>query len=436
MSRVESRGRRRPLGIAAVGLLGSLVLVLTAGAVLWGPAEPAYTASDGQLRVYTSTPQPAWTLSDENLPGISGSGQITVDDHQERDWLVAYPSAYGRAFLLIDAATGTFRWEEPVHVGLGDCAIDVDHRVGCAIKNGTVPDGFYMIDDEGAPKHAGPLDDSVSVTAVGRDFLRVNQFGRQASLRTPEGVVRWSRSFAGTASPRMSFGTLVVDTSDGRGFVLDPDTGSSIVECESCDVLVYAGGVLTQSGAGDAREITVYRRQGLEISSTPAGQAEGLTVVPGPSNLPILTGTGSGQIMETVGRYEVIDPATGHGLWKVADAQLSKSNTRPCGSVVALAKKDRSRVFYTLADGRALGSMAPPSYLDPDQNLDLLECVGTSGDGRSRTTSLFASRDRLTAFDAETGKPAWTMDINGTAAAVNGYVVLTQGRSITMLAPS
>lgn len=436
MSREDFSRRRRPFGIAAVGIVGSLLLVVVAGVVLWGPAAPAYTAGDGALRGYGSAPEPAWTLDDATLPGLAGEGRVTVDDQRGDDWLVAYPSDYGRAFVPIDVRTGLPRWPEPVRVGLGDCAINAEHRIGCAVKNGDVPDGFYLIDDDGRAQSAGPLDDTASVTAVGRNFLRVNQFGRQASLRTPEGATLWNRSFAATAYPRLPHNTLVVDTADGRGFILDKADGESIVECDECDVWVYTGGAVTQSGAGAQRELRVYPRTGREISSTPVRTAPSLTVVPGPAALPIFTGTGPGQLMETSGRYEVVDPATGAGLWRLGDPELSKVNARPCGTVVSFRMKDDSRRFYTLADGRALGAMAPPSYLDPDHNLNLLSCVGSSGDGGPDTKVLFASRDKLSAFDAGSGALVWDLDINGTVDSVDGYVVLTQGQSITVLAPS
>lgn len=430
MSRSDSAQRRRPGGIAAVGVVGSLLLVVVAGLVLWGPPATEYTGADGVLRDYQSAPTVAWELGDETLPDYSGNGPVTVADHRGTAWLLAYPSGLGRAFVLVDANSGQRLWDAPVRAGLGDCAISSERRVGCAVKLGDQPDGFYLIDDDGTPRAAGPLDDTVQVTAVGADFLRVNQIGRQASLRTPEGVTLWDRSFAAAATARVDTGLLVADTADGRSFVLDPATGDDQIACEQCEVMVYPQGVLTVHSAPEHRAVEVFPRTGRQVAADPVRTADSMTVVGGDSVLPVLAGTGAGQIMEDAGHYEVIDPATGEGIWQIADPELSKSNARPCGTLVAFALKDRSRRFYTLQEGTPLGRLAPPSIEMPDENLDLLRCIGSSGD-----TAVFASRNTVTAYDAGSGTLAWRRDINGTASAVDGYVVLTQGTSLSVLRP-
>ncbi|GAA3955638.1 PQQ-binding-like beta-propeller repeat protein [Gordonia caeni] len=430
MSRSDFAQSRRPGGIAAVGVVGSLLLVVVAGLVLWGPSAPEYTAADGVLRDYTSAPSVAWELGDESLPDYAGNGPVTVADHRGTDWLLAYPSGLGRAFLLVDVRNGHQLWDAPVRAGLGDCAISAERRVGCAVKLGDQPDGFYLIDADGTPRTAGPLDDTVQVTAVGADFLRINQFGRQASLRTADGTTRWSRSFAAAATARTDGGLLVVGTADGRGFVLDPATGDDQIACEQCEVMVYPQGVLTVHSAPDHRAVEVFARTGRRVADAPVRTADSMTVVGGDSVLPVLAGTGAGQIMEDAGHYEVIDPATGEGIWQIADPELSKSNTRPCGTLVAFALKDRSRRFYSLEDGTPLGRLAPPSIDAPDENLDLLRCIGSSD-----RTAVFASRSSVTAYNAGSGTLAWRRDINGTATAVDGYVVLTQGTSLSVLRP-
>lgn len=431
MPRSDYSSRRRRPGIAALGVLGSLLLVVIAGVVLWGPAETSYRGDDGLLRDYSAAPEVAWSVDDQTLPDYTGSGPIAVADQRGDDWLLSYPSGLGRAFSLVDGRTGEQRWSAPMRAGLGDCALSSDRRVGCAVKLGDRPDGFYLIDDDGTPRPAGPLEDTVQVTAVGADFLRINQFGRQVTLRSPSGTTRWERTFAAAAKATVSGGLLVVTTADGRGFVLDPATGADQLACEQCEVLVYEQGVLTVSGGPDGRQVQVYPRTERDVASTPVRTARSMTVVGGDSVLPVLAGTGVSAMMDDSGHYEVIEPATGAGLWQIADPELSKSNTRPCGDLVAFALKDRSRRFYDLRDGAALGSMPAPSITDPDHNLDVLRCVGSSA-----TTLLMANRSTLSAYDAAAGTLAWDLAINGTASAVGGYVVLTQGTSLSVLRPA
>ena len=99
--------------------------------------------------------------------------------------------------------------------------------------------------------------------------------------------------------------------------------------------------------------------------------------------------------------------------------------------MVAFARMDRSRVIYRLDDGERLGTIPVPSIDDPDTNLDLLSCVGSSGDHL-----VFGSSGQLTAFDVPAGKVAWTRPILGRAADVDGYIVLTEGTSLSVLRPN
>lgn len=437
MPRSDRPARRRPGGIAAVGVLGALALVVAAGLVLWGRPAPSHPAVTGVLADYRDRPAVAWSLDDSRLPGYAGTGGVRVADHRGGDWLLSYPSnlggssAQGRSFLLVDAATGAPHWRAPVRAGLGDCALTAAHRVGCAVKLGDRPDGFYLIGDDGSPEPAGPLDDTVRVTAVGDDFLRIDQSGRHAVLRSATGVRRWSRDFPAAATARLTGTDLIVESVDGHGFVLDPATGADLLACAECTVLDYPGGLLTLGADSGGAAVSVYPRHAGVPAAAPVRVATGMTVVNGPSVLPVLTGTGPEQVLADAGRYEVVDPATGAGLWQIADPELSKSHTRPCGSVVALASKDRSRRFFTLADGTPLGSLPPPAIDDPDHNLDLLRCVGSSAG-----TVLFASPDVLTAFDLHSGAVAWDLDINGTVADVDGTVVLSEGSSLRVLRPN
>ncbi len=75
------------------------------------------------------------------------------------------------------------------------------------------------------------------------------------------------------------------------------------------------------------------------------------------------------------GTYVVVDPAKPGALWQISDVELSKANTRPCGTAVAFALKSRSRSIYSLADAKHLGSLPAPGFDDPDANLDNLTCV-------------------------------------------------------------
>lgn len=425
---------RRFGGIATVGVVGSLALVATAGLVLWGQPAPAADDDAGILRNYDSAPEIAWSIDEAALPGYAGTGDIVVADHHGEDWLLSYPSllggasAPGRSFLLVNGTTGVPAWPAPVRAGLGDCAVNTHHQVGCAIKLGDEPDGFYVVDEDGAARQTGPLDLTAQVTAVGTDFLRTDQSGRRVELRSPAGATRWVREFPAAAIARVTAGDLVVDTADGGAAILDPVTGADSLSCVDCRVLSYPRGVVTVVATPGKEAVSFYPRRGGNAERV----ANGMTVVAGASEFPVLSATGPSQVLASAGRYEIVDPGTGHGVWQIGDPELSKSNTRPCGSVVAMARKDRARQFFTLAEGSPLGKLAPPSVEDPDHNLDLLSCVGSTTSGN---TAIFASPSLLTAFDVNTGAVVWDLDLNGTPSSIDGTVVLSEGSSLRVLRP-
>ncbi len=418
-------------------MLGALALLVAAGLILWGRPMPSHPAVTGVLADYDDEPAVAWTVEDAALPGYSGTGGIRVADHRGADWLLSYPSnlggssAPGRSFLLVDAATGAPRWREPVRAGLGDCALSSGHRTGCAVKLGDEPDGFYLVGDDGTVELADSLDDTVRVTAVGEDFLRIDQSGRRAALRSADGTLHWARDFGTAATARLTDTDLIVDTADGRALVLNPATGEDLLACADCAVRSYPAGLLIIHGAPGHEAVAVYPRRAGVPATEPARVASGMTVVSGPSVLPVLTGTGPDQVLAEAGHYEVVDPATGAGLWQIADPELSKSNPRPCGTIVALASKDRARRFFSLTEGAPLGSLPPPAVDDPDHNLDLLQCVGTSPNA-----VLFSSPGTISAYDLHSGALAWELDINGTVADVDGTLVLSEGSSLRVLRPN
>ena len=418
--------------MAAVGIVGALLLFVGSGVVLWAGDTPTLPGQAGALRDYSSEPAEAWSIGDADLPDY-GAGPVALADARGDDWLLSYPTGVGRSITLLDGGTGTQRWPAPVDVGLGDCAVTAQHKVGCAIKLGKRPDGFYVIDGDGTPQPAGALDDTVSVTAVGNNFLRITQGGRLTSLRTPTGLILWNRIFSAAATATVIDDVLTVATADGRGFVLDAETGHDVLSCAQCDVRVYPQGVLIVRTAAGGQRVDIHPRTGPDriVSGQSVRTAENMTVLSGASVLPVLTGVGPGQIMATSGQYEVPDPITGKGLWSLADPELSKVHTRPCGTLVAVAMKDRTRRFFTLSGGAELGSLPAPAVGDPNGKLDVMSCVGTH-----ETTAVFASGDTLSAINAETGTITWNREIAGPTLNVNGYLTLIQGSELIVLHPT
>lgn len=414
-----------------VAALGAAALVVTAGVILSGSPAPSVGSGHGELLDYTSTPETAWTLDDSSLPGLTGDGDITVADTRGDDWLVSYTTGIRTSYVLVDAATGELAWDEPVNTGFGACAFDDDDAVGCAIRPraGGDDNGFYVIGRDGRAEKTADGSDTARLIGLGDDFVHVSDSGYRVTRQTVYGAVKWSRTFAAAATPRLSDGLLVVSTVDGGRFVLDPDTGDDRLACESCEVTTYPTGVAVEHRRPSDLGVAFHPVVDRAVAPRPAATADGLVLSAGPSTLPVVTA--SDQTLEASGHYQVIDPATGHALWQVADPELSKVHAFGCGPVVTFARKDRSRVFFTLADGSRLGDMASPRLGQPDTNLDYLHCVGASDE-----VAVFGDTAALTAYRTDTGEQAWTLPINGTASAVDGRIVLLQGSQLSVLKPN
>ncbi|GAA1481155.1 hypothetical protein GCM10009624_15950 [Gordonia sinesedis] len=428
-ARSAGTARRLPFGIGTVVLVLCAALVASAGAVLaiGTPDDPAETYTAGVLRDYRSSPEVAWTQSSDTLPDYRGDGAVEVADTWQDQWLLAYPSGLGRAFLLVDRYTGKPLWSSQITVGLGDCAFTQTGRLGCAVKLGDRPDGFYLVTDDGTATPTSDLDDTARVLGVGDNFVRVNQSGYRVTLRTPAGQTRWSRTFGAAASARFVDGVLIVATVDGSEFVLDPATGTDRVSCSQCDIRAYPTGIAVVSTEFGDEKVSMYSTAGGTVAPRPVSESGGLTVLDAPSTLPVLTATGDNDVMATQGRYEIRDPAQARALWTISDPELSKANARPCGSLVSFARKDGSRVTYRLRDGRQIAAMPAPD--SPDRNISTLSCVGSSADGM-----VFVNANQLTAFSG--GRVSWEQDISGSASAVDGYIVVTQGTTVSVLRPN
>ncbi|MFW0794033.1 hypothetical protein AAFP30_09495 [Gordonia sp. CPCC 205515] len=425
--------RRLPFGIGTVTIILIAVMVGSVGAVLafGGSDEPA-TFDNGRLRPYPGEPAVAWSVSSDNLPGYRSDAGIDVVDSWQDRWLLSYPSGLGRAFLLVKRTSGEHLWSQPVVVGLGGCAITDDGRVGCAIKLGGVPDGFYLIDDDGTPTDASSLDDTAQVVGVGRDFLRIDQAGYRVAMHDAGGREIWSRTFAAAAKASWRHeGVLTIQTVDGARFIVNPTTGRDRLACTQCTITVFATGITVQYNESGRERVATHAIENGAVDERPTSQSPSLRVLAGPSTLPVLTGTGVGQIDATQGRYEIRDPAQSGALWQITDSELSKANTRPCGEQVALALKDRSRVFYRLADGKRLGTLGPPALDNPDANIDQLSCVGSS-----ESTLVFANNNQITAYDTTHGDIAWSRSVIGPTTVTDGFIVVHEGTSMTVLAPN
>lgn len=420
-----------PFGIGTVTLVLIALLVATVGIVLSiGTPTVARTYENAQLRGYSQQPEVAWTASAETLPGYTQTGNIEVADARGDHWLLSYPRGIGRAYQLVDRHSGRALWSQPVVAGLGSCAFDAAGNVGCAIKLGDQPDGFYIVDDSGSVGSQSALDDTARVVGVGANFVRIDQAGYEVSMRTAAGKRVWGRTFASAAQATFDHDMLIISTADGSRFVVD-SRGRDTLRCRQCDILTYSSGLAVVRRDGDQESVDTYAVVGGTPTRRPTSESVEAEVVDGPSTLPVLTTVGDASMQATQGFYQVRDPARGAALWQITDPNLSKSNTRPCGSMVAFARMDRSRVVYQLDDGERAGTLPVPSIDDPDTNLDLLSCVGSSGDHL-----VFGSSGQLTAFDVPAGKVAWTRPILGRATDVDGYIVLTEGTSLSVLRPN
>ena len=420
-----------PFGMGTVTVVSAALLVACVGIVLSiDTPTVARTYENAQLRGYDRQPEVAWTASSGTLPGYNQLGDIEVADTHTDQWLLSYPRGIGRAYEMVDRYTGRALWSEPVVAGLGSCAFDAAGNVGCALKLGDQPDGFYMVDDAGNLHSRSALDDTAQVVGVGSNFVRVDQAGYEVSMRTATGKRVWSRTFASAAHATYEHQILVVSTADGSRFVID-SRGADALRCQDCDVLTYSSGLAVVQRGDARRSVETYAVVGGTPTREPTSESPSAQVVDGPSTLPVLTTVGDAAMQATQGFYQVRDPARSDALWQITDPQLSKSNTRPCGSMVAFARMDRSRVIYRLDDGKRVGILPVPSIDDPDTNLDLVHCVGSSGDHL-----VFGSSGQLSAFDVPSGTVSWTRPILGRAADVDGFIVLTEGTTLSVLRPN
>lgn len=417
-------------GIGTLVAICSALLVASVGVVLSIPTPPP--TGNGQLRDYSALPEVAWTVDSDSLPGYGEGTQITVAGTWMDRWLLAYPSGLGRAYLMVSAVSGHQVWKSPIRVGLGSCALNDDGVVGCAVKLGDRPNGFYLVDlDTGKLSTPTDLNGTAQVLGVGTDFLRIDDAGYRVTLATPAGEEIWARTFAAATTARYDDGVLVATGSDGSNSILDTATGTSLVSCTECDVAVYPTGIAVQHNAYGREGIDFYGiDDGVVQAAAPTYRAARMALVRGASTLPVLTGTGEATVQDTQGHYEIRDPAQRKALWGITDPELSKANTKPCGTVVAFALKNRSRSVYRLADGQSVGRVSAPDPNFPDANIDQLTCVGASS-----TTMVFADTNQLTGFRITDGSK-WELPIIGWAQAVDGYVVLHQGQSLSVLAPT
>ncbi|MFT4043684.1 MAG: hypothetical protein QM673_11035 [Gordonia sp. (in: high G+C Gram-positive bacteria)] len=424
---------RVPFGIGTVTLIAIGALVTSVGMVLaiGTTATVSDNPVDGELRDYSTAPAIAWTVSQMQLPGYTANTGIAVADNHRNRWLLSYPSGIGRAFVLVDRTDGRRIWPEPVRVGLGSCAFTASGQVGCAINLGSAPDGFYRIDDTGRLGLRAPLEDTAQVIGVGDDFLRIDQSGHHVSMYTPDGHPAWQRTFAAAATASIEHGVLEIDTADGNRFIVDAANGTNEITCAQCDITRYATGITVAHNAYGKEAVTTYAVTDGVVRPRPTGNFADRRIVGGPSTFPVLGATGNIQIENTRDSFQVLHPAWGTQRWAITDPQLSKANPRPCGSMVAFAHRDRSRVIYRLSDGHRLGSLPRPSIDDPDTNIDRLLCVGSSGN-----LIVFADPNQLTAFDPVEHRVAWRRAIFGQTSVVDGYLVLTEGTSLTVLRPA
>lgn len=426
--------RRTPFGIGTVVMVIIAAMLASVGLVLAQSSDvpTAQPYGFGQLHTYSDRPDTAWTRGIDDLPGYSSSGgPVTVADTHGSTWLLAYPSGLGRAFLAVNRHDGTSRWDKPIIVGLGSCAFNDNGQIGCAIKVGNAPDGFYPVNPgSGALGPVQPLEDTGRIVGVGADFIRVDQVGYRVSATAPDGSTRWSRTFADSAKPVYLSGAGVLDVAlaDGSHVLLDPHTGDAKLSCGPCGVTAYPTGLAVSHG-GDDGVIDFYALTVGRLTTKPTHTSRSMQVATGPATLAVLGGTGMATVSQTNGQFEVRDPAKPKGLWSVGDASLSKARPMACGRLVAFAHKDTTRTVMRLdAKGTVIGHLPAPDQQRPDTNLAELRCVGSFGD-----VLVAANDNQVTAFDTRSGSIRWEVPVNGTAQAVDGYVVLRQGATISLL---
>jgi hypothetical protein len=389
-----------------------------------GPKE----YGNGQVRSYATEPEEMWSLDLTTMQTYGEGATPEVTDTFGDIWLVAYPSGLGTTYLAIDRRNGKQLWKTPIDAGLGACAINDRGGLGCALNLAEQPNGFYVADlTTGELREFSADNGTRAMAGVGPDFLRVNNSGYQVTRNTPDGEQVWARSFAAAASIEVDDDLVAISASDGSKHIIDPTTGADKVSCASCDLRVYPTGFALQFTDDESPRVEFYTRGGVRTSVNEAQQ-----LVSGPSTLAVTTGSGPAQIMQTQGAYSVFDPAQKNKLWQVTDPELSKVAARPCGSVVAFARKDGSRSILDLATGDKVGGLARPDPKKPGTNLDYLSCVGQGSD-----TAVFGTAGELTAFTIADGSVAWQRSIvGGQAVVVDGYLVLEEGTTLSVLAPS
>lgn len=429
----RTRARRLPFGMGTLTLILSLAMVVAAGMVLIGGGEPTPSAGyvDGALRGYNSSPAVAWEQSSDTLPGYESNQPMRVADTHGEQWLLAYPRGIGEAYQLVDKRSGIPQWDEPIVTGLGGCAFNDAGTVGCAVSLADLEDGFYLVDNEGTPQRADELADTAEVVGVGTNFLRINQPGYHVAMYTPSGNQVWSRTFAARAHAQMQGGQLLITTVDGNQFIVDPTSGEDQISCRQCDIRVYPRGVTVQYDERDNARVLTYPIKYGRLDTEHNAEATSMRVLAGAATLPVLTGVGDEAFLATGGRYEIRDPAEGSALWQIGDAELSKVHAKPCGELVSFAQLDGSRTTFRLDDGSRVGEMAPADPAAPNLNIDTLGCVGSSD-----STMVFANNNQLTAFDMASGSLRWELPISGAVQVIDGYIVLIQGTSMSVLRPN
>jgi outer membrane protein assembly factor BamB len=403
--------------VTAVGLVFSV-----------NPTSDVAEYGNGQLRPYPAEPGELWSLDLTSMQTYGEGDTPEVVGTFGDVWLVAYPSGLGNTYLAIDHRTGAQLWDRPIDAGLGSCAINGSGELGCALNLADQPDGFYLADlTTGELRDMSDDRDTHAVAGVGPDFLRVNGSGYQVTRNKPDGTQVWARTFAAAATVEVDDELVVISASDGSKHVIDPATGTDKFGCASCDLTVYPTGVALQFTDVGSPRVEFYNRGGTRTSVN-----EGQQLVSGPAVLAVTTGSGPEQVMQTQGAYSVYDPAQKDKLWQVTDPELSKVASRPCGSMVAFARKDGSRSILDLRSGDKLGNVPRPEPGQPGTNIDYLNCVG-QGAG----TAVFGNAGELTAFNIGDGSVAWQRSVvGGQAVIVDGYLVLEEGTTLSVLAPS
>lgn len=427
---MEDVPKRRSLpGIGSVVFLLSVAMVGSVGLVFSVNPTAADTAFGyGQLRPYPNSPEERWSLDLTSMQAYGEGDTPEVVSTFGDVWLVAYPSGLGSAYVAIDHRTGEKLWDTPIDAGLGSCAINGGGEVGCALHLADQPDGFYLADlTTGQLRGFSPGNDTQSVAGVGPDFLRVNSSGYQVTRNKPDGTQLWARSFAATVKMEVDDELVVISASDGAKHVIDPATGADEFGCASCDLRIYPTGVALQVTDAGSPRVEFFTRGGTRTSVN-----QGHQLAPGPAVLAVTTGSGPGEVGQTQGAYSVFDPAQKDELWRVTDPELSNVASRPCGSVVAFARKDGSLSVLDLRTGAKAGEVPRPQPGQPGADIDYLRCVGQWGD-----TAVFGNAGELTAFDIGAGSVTWQRSTgDGRVAIVDGYLILGKGTTLSLLAPS